>query len=1439
MNYCPLLPSFGATIHVTNDYPTIQAAINAANSNDTILVQAGTYRESLIITNSVHVVGSSSTNCLVHHTNDVLITITSAGLVELSGLGINGGELGFGGSFSPSVPRGIVATNTTVVLNDVTFGTTRNFVVTVVDGSLFATNVTLYPKSTGLGEQWDVGFQLKGCFARFYRLTQLSGQIDHTININDPPARFSDVRVENSTIQASHLGFGECVRTYTDSILVITNCYLFRAPGGQAVTIGNQAIGVNGYSNTLWITGNRIDNVPTGLRIFGSIPNSNAIKIERNEITNCQSNGVLASSMSYEGIDLGGGPFGSAGRNYFSNPGARDVELTSSSGNMHAISNCWTTANPDDSILDQLDNGALGRVTSAPTYCDVVNLQCSLSPSIVTNTLGATATALASVTNSGAPSIYAPVAFSVTSGPNVGKGTNVTTDVGGQNAFTYTSNGTNGTDIIRAIATVQGVSATGTATRVWSNGSVAPTVGCPSNIVTNNAAGQCGRSLSFSVTTNGVPAPSVTFKIGTNLITSPHLFSTGTSTVTCTASNTAGTNACAFTVTVNDTELPAIACPSDVVTNIPLSQTNVVVTFPSPTASDNCGLASTNSTPASGSAFPVGTNIVTCLAIDATGNTNACTFHVTVNQVDPPAVEFSASPTTGAPPLSVTFTDTSSGSITNRVWVFGDGQGTNVVVSFANHTYTNTGSFTVSLTVFGPGGSSNQTRIAYIVVGNPPSDSTPPSLTVTSPTDYQAFTNAAQTVTGTANDNSGIQGVAVNGAAAIVAGTNWSKDITLSLGTNTITVIATDASANANSATQILHAVLSPVTPPVTVQCSLVPDLVTNIIGFADNTLAIVTTNGNPAVGAAVTFSVTSGPNSGLGTNVTTDASGQVSFVYTSNGTNGTDIIRSIATVQGISSTCTATKVWFDPTVAPTIGCPSNITTNNAAGQCGRSIAFEVATNGVPAPTVTFMIGTNVVTSPHLFDVGTTTISCTATNIKGSDSCSFDVTVNDTELPSITCPADIATNIPFGQASTVVTFSSPTIGDNCALASTNVLPQSGSVFLVGTNTVVCTAVDISGNTNTCSFTVTVNALPPVTNGAAIRIVIPTNGIVSVDRTVNVNGWVMDNATVDSLVVTNSRGGSYSPTLIGTNWSQAGVALLLGTNQLTAVAHDDQSNSFSDAVIVIRVNTNYVDTTFRTTSATLTLGTGPNSDNLSFAGVYNDADVAFDPTSDSFEFLFGDYGVGLPANSLVKFKFKASASPSNTVTSVKLTTKKRTLTFAASGFTLTNGEPYMVATSLGTLDLGPDTIVFPVTSASGTFGYKYGVQLPSVDQFFLGKSSLTTNSFKLTGTLNVLAKPNVLTNIVSFGIGGYDESLPTNGWTKTTGNVYTYKRPAGGVGPIQTMTLNFDLGTWNATGSGADLSFLAIDPTTDFRLEVAEFAASYRAKLAPKGTKFGY
>jgi PKD repeat protein len=80
---------------------------------------------------------------------------------------------------------------------------------------------------------------------------------------------------------------------------------------------------------------------------------------------------------------------------------------------------------------------------------------------------------------------------------------------------------------------------------------------------------------------------------------------------------------------------------------------------------------------------------------------------------------FTATPTSGAVPVTVTFTNSSTGAITSQLWSFGDG-GTSMAAN-PSHTYTNTGSFTVSLTVFGAGGSNMLMRTSYVTVTAAPS----------------------------------------------------------------------------------------------------------------------------------------------------------------------------------------------------------------------------------------------------------------------------------------------------------------------------------------------------------------------------------------------------------------------------------------------------------------------------------------------------------------------------------------------------------------------------------------------------------------------------------------------------------------------------------------------------------------------------------------------
>ncbi len=107
---------------------------------------------------------------------------------------------------------------------------------------------------------------------------------------------------------------------------------------------------------------------------------------------------------------------------------------------------------------------------------------------------------------------------------------------------------------------------------------------------------------------------------------------------------------------------------------------------------------------------------------------------------------------------------------------------------------------------------------------------------------------------------------------------------------------------------------------------------------------------------------------------------------------------------------------------------------------------------------------------------GMHTITYTFTDTNGcTGSASDTVTVEDTTPPAITCPGDITVNNDAGVCGAVVTYTAPVGTDNCSGATTMQtagLP-SGSTFPVGTTTNTFLVTDGSGNTASCSFTVTV------------------------------------------------------------------------------------------------------------------------------------------------------------------------------------------------------------------------------------------------------------------------------------------------------------------------------------------------------------------------------
>src|SRR5439155_212590 len=169
---------------------------------------------------------------------------------------------------------------------------------------------------------------------------------------------------------------------------------------------------------------------------------------------------------------------------------------------------------------------------------------------------------------------------------------------------------------------------------------------------------------------------------------------------------------------------------------------------------------------------------------------------------------------------------------------------------------------------------------------------------------------------------------------------------------------------------------------------------------------------------------------------------------------------------SGNASTCTFTVTITD-TQNPLISCPSNLVLPADAGRCNRSnVTFSLtATDNCSV--------TNLVSVPpsgSTFPVGVTTVTNTATDASGNkSSCSFTVTVTDNQNPVITCPSKLVLSADAGRC-------------NCSVTNLVSVPPSGSTFSVGVTTVTSTATDASGNTSSCSFTVTVtdNQNPVIT-----------------------------------------------------------------------------------------------------------------------------------------------------------------------------------------------------------------------------------------------------------------------------------------------------------------------------------------------------------------------
>ncbi|MGF1565475.1 MAG: FG-GAP-like repeat-containing protein, partial [Flavobacteriales bacterium] len=206
------------------------------------------------------------------------------------------------------------------------------------------------------------------------------------------------------------------------------------------------------------------------------------------------------------------------------------------------------------------------------------------------------------------------------------------------------------------------------------------------------------------------------------------------------------------------------------------------------------------------------------------------------------------------------------------------------------------------------------------------------------------------------------------------------------------------------------------------------------------------------------------------------------SFVNVPLGAVGQPVVLTAEDAAGNTSSCTANVTVVD-NLAPVMACQNVTLTLNASGQATLTTAMVDNGSTDNCGIVDLQLSQTNFNCSHL---GSNTVTLTGTDASGnSASCTAIVTVVDSQVPTISCAANVTANTNPGSCFATLSLTAPVTADNCGIASvTNNAPAQ---FPIGTTTVTWTVVDNAGNTATCQQTVTVvdNQLPTIVCAANV------------------------------------------------------------------------------------------------------------------------------------------------------------------------------------------------------------------------------------------------------------------------------------------------------------------------------------------------------------------
>ncbi len=655
----------------------------------------------------------------------------------------------------------------------------------------------------------------------------------------------------------------------------------------------------------------------------------------------------------------------------------------------------------------------------------------------------------------------------------------------GDNVFFSADDGTHGAELWRyALAPVVPPDTT------------PPTLTCPAS-VTVEAVSSYGASFFWPDATavdDVTASPTVTYSH-----ISGKTFPLGKTTVTATAKDAAGNEGtCSFDVTVRDSTAPVLTCSKDVAVEA-TSADGAVASYAVATASDAVTSSPTVTySQASGTMFPLGKTTVTATAKDAAGNQGTCSFSVTVSDATAPVLTCPASlelEATGAQGAMASFEATVRDSVSATP---------SVTYSHAPGSTFALGTTQVTVTAKDTAGNTNACSFGITV-----KDTTKPTLSCPATVTAEALSASGVAVTyGEASASDAVSAVAVTYSHA-----SGSEFI---LGTTEVTVTAKDAAGN--SATCSFPVTVQDTTAPA-MTCPADVEAEASGPSGAEVSFAAATANDTVSGSLGVTYSHAPGSTFVLGT---------------------TQVTVTAKDVAGNSATCSF-GVTVKDTTKPTLSCPAAVTAE-ALSASGAAVTYgeASASDAVSAVAVTYSH-----TSGSEFILGTTEVTVTAKDAAGNThACSFPVLVRDTTVPAVTCPADLGVEAVDGSGA-VVSFAEATVSD--AVTTTPSVTYShapGSTFVLGTTQVTATVKDAAGNTNACSFGVTVKDT--------------TKPTLSCPAAVTAEATSFGGATVMYAAATSTDSVTGSPEV--TYSQSSGGTFVLGTTEVAVTAKDAAGNS---------------------------------------------------------------------------------------------------------------------------------------------------------------------------------------------------------------------------------------------------------------------------------------